>query len=281
MNPELCLAVSPCPNDTFIFGAWALGFLPPLVTTRCAFIRRDVEELNALVEQSDPAAKVVKISAAQAMLLGKDWSILRSGAAFGFGAGPKLAVRRGFDGPIRSIAVPGLRTTAAALLSGAIAQGEPAGRLQGAPRIEPVRYDLIAESVRQGLFDAGLFIHETALVAGRLGLEIVFDFGAYWRQIAGNVPLPLGVIAAHASLGRELFLHVENHIQASLAFARRHPGLVRPLIKALAQEVEDAVIDEHIRAYVGDLSMDMGEDGAQALVTLSRLAVPASPRIDA
>jgi 1,4-dihydroxy-6-naphthoate synthase len=281
MNPELCLAVSPCPNDTFIFGAWALGFLPPLAGTRCAFIRRDVEELNALVENPEPGARVVKISAAQATLLGSDWNVLRSGAAFGFGAGPKLAVRSGQSNPIRVIAVPGLRTTAAALLSGAIAQGELAGRLDGSPRIEPVRYDLIAQGVSQGLYDAGLFIHETALVVDRLGLEIIFDLGRYWGRIAGDVPLPLGVIAAHASLGPELTRDVENQIQASLAFARQNPGLVRPLIKALAQEVDDAVIEAHIRAYVGDLSYDMGQLGRAALRTLSRLACAASPGIGA
>jgi len=281
VKPVLRVAVSPCPNDTFIFGAWALGLLPPLSGTRCAFIRRDVEELNALVENPEPSARVVKISSAQAVLLGKDWNILRSGAAFGFGAGPKLAVRTGMDTPIRSIAVPGLRTTAATLLSGAIAQGELAGRLDANCRVQPVRYDLIAAGVSQGRFDAGLFIHETALVVDRLGLEIIFDLGRYWGQIAGDVPLPLGVIAAHAGLGPELTRDVESQIQTSLTFARRNPELVRPLIKALAQEVDDPVIDEHIRAYVGDLSYDMGSVGTAALGTLARLAAPASPRIGA
>ena len=97
MTQTLRVAVSPCPNDTFIFGAWTLGCLPPLEAAPCAFIRRDVEELNALVESPAPRAKVVKISAAQAMVMGEEWSVLRSGAAFGFGAGPKLAARAGLD----------------------------------------------------------------------------------------------------------------------------------------------------------------------------------------
>jgi 1,4-dihydroxy-6-naphthoate synthase len=144
-----------------------------------------------------------------------------------------------------------------------------------------VRYDLIASAVSQGRYDAGLFIHETALVVDRLGLEIIFDLGKYWASLAGDVPLPLGVIAAHASLGPRLIRDVEAQIQASLAFAWRHPGLVRPLIKALAQEVDDPVIEAHIQAYVGELSYDMGQPGTVALETLSRLAGAASPRIGA
>ncbi|MBF0482764.1 MAG: ABC transporter substrate-binding protein, partial [Desulfovibrionaceae bacterium] len=132
-----------------------------------------------------------------------------------------------------------------------------------------------------GLYDAGLFIHETALAAGRLGLEIVFDLGRYWDKVAPGVPLPLGVIVAHDSLGPELIREADERIRDSLAFARRNPEAVRPLIKALAQEIDDAVIGEHIRAYAGDLSGDMGDAGKTALQTLARLAAQAAPRIGA
>jgi 1,4-dihydroxy-6-naphthoate synthase len=115
----LSVAISPCPNDVIIFGAWMLGRVV-LPGHRGAFALEDVETLNeaALAGSYD----VVKISAAVAAQVAGTYTVLPSGAAFGFGAGPKLVVKKGFTGRPDVVAVPGLRTTAATLLRAALAE---------------------------------------------------------------------------------------------------------------------------------------------------------------
>ena len=47
---------------------------------------------------------------------------------------------------------------------------------------------------------------------------------------------------------------------------------LKPLARLLAREKRSEVIAAHIRAYVGDLSLDMGEAGTKALGILAALS---------
>ena len=262
------VAISPCPNDVVIFGAWILGRVG-LPDARATFAFEDVETLNeaALAGTFD----VVKVSAAMAAPLEADYAVLPSGAAFGFGAGPKLVVRDGFAGRPGSVAVPGLRTTAATLLRAALAADDPALPPPNAPFV-PVRYDEIVTAVRSGRTEAGLLIHETALAAADHGLRLVLDLGAWWQARLPDVPVPLGVILAKRRLGEKRLADLDGLLRQSLLAARAEPELVAPLARLLAREKNEAVIAAHIEAYVGELSLSMGETGAKALTLLRRLA---------
>lgn len=277
----ITVAISPCPNDVVIFGAFILGRVG-LPQTRAAFAFEDVETLNeaALAGCYD----VVKISAAMAAPLAGTYEVLPSGAAFGFGAGPKLVVAEGFSGRPRTVAVPGLRTTAATLLRAALAGDRPDLPPPHAPFV-PVRYDAIVAAVRSGQAEAGLLIHETALAAAAHGLRLVLDLGAWWQERMPDVPVPLGVIAAKKSLGRDRIASLGGLLRQSLAMARENPALVAPLVRLFARERDEAVITAHIKAYVGDLSQDMGPTGRQALAALAALAsgrhFPADPPLPA
>lgn len=261
MNRTLSVAVSPCPNDTFIFAAWVLGLTPGVPGTDARFAWADVEELNDSAEAG--RYDIVKLSAAAALHLADSYEIMSSGAAFGVGAGPKLAARPGAPEHPATVAVPGLRTTALAVLRGALPRPFEA---------VPMLFSDVAAAVAEGRADAGLLIHETALVPERHGLELRLDLGRWWAGQAGDTPLPLGVIAARRSLPEAVRRGAEAAMRASLAHAREHPGDIRPLVRALAQELDDATLDAHIEAYVGEMSMDMGEGGRKALELLGRMA---------
>jgi 1,4-dihydroxy-6-naphthoate synthase len=262
------VAISPCPNDVVIFGAWILGRVG-LPDTRAAFAFEDVETLNEAALAG--AYDVVKVSAAMAAPLDSTYAVLPSGAAFGFGAGPKLVVDKDFSGRPRTVAVPGLRTTAATLLRAALAGDDPALPPPDAAFV-PVRYDAIVGAVRSGRAEAGLLIHETALAAADHGLRLVLDLGRWWEARLPGVPVPLGVILAKKSLGTERLAALGELLRQSLAAAAAEPSLVAPLARLLAREKNEAVIQAHIKAYVGDLSRDMGETGARALMHLRTLA---------
>lgn len=260
---RLRLAISPCPNDTAIFGALILGAVGcPVGDPEVLF--EDVETLNDLAETG--RAEVVKVSAAQAVRLRGRYRILSSGAAFGFGAGPKLVVRRGFDGWPGRVAVPGLKTTAALLLRAALAEKGLAAEFV------PLRYDHIVPALARGRVDGGLLIHETALAHAAHGLDLLLDLGVWWRERLGRTPAPLGVILARTDLGPEALSAIDQTIRASLDFGQAHPERVAPLVWAMARETDREIISAHIAAYVGPLSRDMGESGRAALDELARLS---------
>lgn len=266
--PTLSVAISPCPNDVVIFGPWLLGRVGlPGHRIACAF--EDVETLNEAAIAG--AYDVVKISAAVAARIADTYTILPSGAAFGFGAGPKLVMRQNVHDRPKTVAVPGLRTTAATLLRAALTADSPELPAPNVPFV-PVRYDRIIPALAAGRADAGLLIHESALAANEHGLRIVLDLGRWWQDRVPDTPIPLGVIAARTSLGRETVTAIGETIRRSLLATRAEPKLTSPLARLFAREKDPAVIEAHIRAYVGELSLDMGTTGATALKILTTVS---------
>ncbi|WP_035261711.1 1,4-dihydroxy-6-naphthoate synthase [Desulfonatronum lacustre] len=259
----LTVAVSPCPNDTFIFGAWVLGQCAPLPDRTASFIWEDVQVLNEAAVRRE--YDVIKVSAAQALELLDDYVLLPAGGAFSKVHGPKLVTSpptssSSPSGAPRTIAVPGLGTTAAALLRRAWT--EPV-------ELIPVRYDRIVDMVLRGEVDAGLLIHESALLLDRYGLSCILDLGRWWDERTNGLPLPLGCILGRRTLGIETLEWITGRIQASLSHASHAPDSIWPLVRALAQEMDDEVLRTHIRTYVNHYSRDMDEEGARALEYLN------------
>src|ERR1700734_1660721 len=83
------LAYSPCPNDTYIFGALTNGLLPeaPQVSARLA----DIEELNSAAAQG--RYELTKVSYGAIPFLMDRYRILSAGGALGRGCGPLLVAR--------------------------------------------------------------------------------------------------------------------------------------------------------------------------------------------
>ncbi len=254
----LRLNISPCPNDTFMFDALVNGRI------ECQGIEfrieyHDIEQLNAAVMAGQP--DVSKISCAVLPAITSQYRLLGSGAALGRGNGPLLVRRRGERGPIRRIAVPGLHTTANALIQ----------RLF--PEIEertPLLFSRIAASVERGDYDAGVLIHEGRFVYERHNLELVADLGLEWEARTG-LPLPLGAIVVRRDVPAEVQTLIEQSLRRSIEYAFAHPLLSRPYVKSHAQEMEDDVIDKHIALFVNDFSLDLGTEGRSAMRALTAL----------
>jgi 1,4-dihydroxy-6-naphthoate synthase len=251
---SLSVAISPCPNDSFIFGAWVLGLSPAPLGHDSRFFWHDVQELNlgALAGTWD----VVKVSAATALRLHDTHAILPCGGAFGLGHGPKLVTRQDFHGTLRRIAVPGLDTTAMCILNAALGKNfTPV----------PMIFHAIVDAVLAGEVDAGLLIHETALVYDRYGLALHTDLGRWWREETNDLPLPLGCIVARHDLGIDTHAALAQSIRASILHGRAQRDSVLPFIAALARELDADTLEQHIAAYVNDFSLDMGARGQAAL----------------
>ena len=256
-NRALRLAISPCPNDTFMFDA-IVNKRIDLEGYTFDVEYHDIEQLNERVLSGE--AEVSKCSTALLRAVGERYRLLDSGSALGRGNGPLLVRRKGETTPIRRIAVPGLYTTANALI----------GRLF--PDIEervPMLFSKIAEAVEEGEFDAGVLIHEGRFVYERRNLELVADLGLEWeRQM--ELPLPLGSIIIDRSLGEEVARDVERLIRRSIEYAFSNPALSRDFIKSHAQELEDDVIDKHISLFVNNFSLTLGDEGRRAVEELTK-----------
>lgn len=255
MNP-LKLYISPCPNDTFMFDGWVNGRLEgESLAVDTAYY--DIEELNRRVLAAEP--DISKISTALWPHIREEYALLESGSALGRGNGPLLIRRKGEQGPLRRVAVPGLHTTACALMRRLFPEVE---------ELEPRLFSEIAEAVERGEYDGGVLIHEGRFVYHRRNLELVADLGLAWEQRMG-LPLPLGAIVIRRSLGPELKRRVEEQLRRSIAFAFENPQRSREYVKAHARELEDAVIDSHISLFVNEFSLGLGEEGHRAIETLT------------
>jgi 1,4-dihydroxy-6-naphthoate synthase len=252
------LAISTCPNDTFIFHALVHGLVvcPGFEERRPELCLADVEELNSLAMRGE--VDVCKISAAAWRQVRGDYALLGSGAALGFGCGPVLVARPGAD-TFRRIAIPGESTTAALLLERH--GGFPCERVA-------MRFDRIMPALAAGEVDAGVLIHEGRFVFHQHGLELVLDLGAWWERATG-LPIPLGIIVARRDLGPTFIAALERGVALSLEHAQDCPEASAPWIASLAQELDPATIQRHIETYVTPLSLDMGVEGRRALDILS------------
>lgn len=254
MDKPLTLGYSPCPNDTYIFSAWADGLLPDAPDVQIVY--EDIAVLNrmALNEELD----IVKASFHAMAYLRETYALLRSGGALGRGCGPLVVTRerigaRELNG--KSIAVPGMRTTALLLL-----------RL-----FEPsltdfivMPFDEIMSAVRDEVVDAGLIIHESRFTYPSYGLRQAVDLGEWWTGETG-LPIPLGGIAMRRSFSQERRRLIEKTIRASLEHARRDEASIWQTVRAHAQEMDNEAMRAHIELYVNDFSLDYGEEGEAAI----------------
>lgn len=249
------LHISPCPNDTFMFDGWVNGRLAgELPQVELSYY--DIEELNRLLLEGVPT--ISKCSYALLPAISEHYELLDSGSALGRGNGPLLVRRKGEQGPLKRVAVPGLHTTACALMR----------RLY--PEVEelcPMLFSEIAEAVERGDFDGGVLIHEGRFVYERRHLELVADLGLKWEAETG-LPLPLGAIVIRRDLPKEYKKWIEETLRRSIRYAFDHPMASRDYVKAHARELEDEVIEKHIALFVNHYSLSLGDEGRKAVKEL-------------
>lgn len=254
----LTFGYSPCPNDTFAFHALVHGLVE--APFRVEPVLLDIEELNRRAHQG--AFDLTKLSVGAFAAVGDRYRLLRSGAALGHGVGPLVVASTAMslaEAVAGQLAIPGRETTAYRLL-----------RLAAAPSgdVREMRYDRILRAVADGDVDAGLIIHESRFTYADHGLVQVADLGAWWERETG-LPVPLAGICARADLDAGTVAAAERAIRASVHYAFDHPEASRDYIRAHAQEMSDAVCDQHIALYVNAHSLDVGDDGLRAIARLT------------
>ena len=266
---KLTLGFSPCPNDTFIFDALVNKKID---TEGLEFdvVLEDVETLNKW--SFEKKIDITKLSYPAFFQNLDKYVLLNSGAALGKGVGPLLISKHNiqhstFNFQQAAIALPGKNTTANLLFSFAY----PAAKNK-----KHMIFSAIEESVLNEQTELGVIIHENRFTYQQKGLNKVTDLGEYWEQKM-NAPIPLGGIAVKRSIDKEISLKIDRLITKSIEFAFSNYPLITDYVKQHSQEMSEDVMRQHIELYVNNFSIDLGNDGKQAIETLYKIAATQLP----
>ena len=257
-----------------MFWAWVQDRLTQSLSLRPRLA--DIQELNqrALTKAS---WGLTKVSAATYLEpeVQSNYRLLSSGAALGRACGPLVISKEPWSSDSQQklrVAIPGRNTTAFQL-----------AKMAFQPWVQDwveLRYDRIMPAVLSGEVEAGVIIHESRFSYQQLGLKLAMDLGEWWETKTG-LPLPLGVMVARKDLSDEIVEQVETTLRDSIAKA--WTTLERPTsdptnealwqyMRSNAVEMEDTTILNHVKLYVNPYSLDLGEEGRQAISTFGERA---------
>lgn len=265
---------SPCPNDTFMFWAWANERLTSDIKLQPRL--KDIQELNQIALSSSPLP-LTKLSAGAYLnpRIKEQYQLLKVGAALGRGCGPLVISTKPWSATKASppvLAVPGFDTTAYRLAHLAMQSN--------VKKWVQLRYDQIMPAILAGEVDAGVIIHESRFTYQKLGLKLALDLGKWWEDLT-NLPLPLGVMVAHKSLDQSTLSIVEETLRKSIVTAwallkgdtkSAEAEELWRYLKRHAIELEDSTIRDHIELYVNDYSLDLTSEGEKAIERLALLS---------
>ncbi len=252
---ELSLALSPCPNDTFIFEGIINHLIPTNPYVFTAYFG-DIEELNQ--KAFDITYNVTKLSYHAYTNCSQHYDLLTAGSALGRNCGPLLISKRALkkeDIRHLRIAIPGQWTTANFLLQ---------FYEQDLPNTIVYLFSDIEQAISNGEVDAGVIIHENRFTYHERGFHLIQDLGQYWEEKTMN-PIPLGGIVIQSDLDHNIKVDVNRLIQKSINYAWKKEGLISSFIKQYASEMDEMVMEKHIRLYVNDFSKQLGIEGKNAV----------------
>ncbi|MEU1308854.1 1,4-dihydroxy-6-naphthoate synthase [Streptomyces cinnamoneus] len=259
MSKPLRIAYSPCPNDTFVFDAWAHGRVPGAPALEVTFA--DIDVTNGMAERGE--FDVLKVSYAVLPWVLDEYALLPCGGALGRGCGPLVLTKEaaepaGLAG--KTVAVPSERSTAYLLFRLWAATEVPGG----VGEVVVLPFHEIMPAVRDGKVDAGLVIHEARFTYRDYGLTCLADMGEHWEDTT-TLPIPLGAIIAKRSLGAPVLRQLAEAARTSVRMAWDDPTASLPYVLEHAQEMDPAVADQHIGLYVNEFTAGLGEAGYAAV----------------
>jgi len=259
---KLTLGFSPCPNDTFIFDAMVHGRIDTEGLEFDYFLA-DVEELNRKAISAE--VDITKISYHAYAYVAQNYLILDAGSALGYHNGPLLLSKNKISTSNlgkKKIAIPGKYTTANLLFS--IAWPDSKNKVE-------YLFSDIDNAILNGEVDAGLIIHETRFTYYKRGLHKLADLGEFWEKLSG-MPIPLGAIVISRNIPEDVALKVNRIIRKSLEYAYKDSFASYDFVAGNAKDMDSTVMNNHIKLYVNEFSLDLGEKGKEAIKVLFRIA---------
>lgn len=252
------LAISPCPNDTFVFCGLISG---QVISHQPLSIElADIQKLNE--GMAEERFDLCKVSAVAAIRHSDRYRLCSVGAALGYGVGPLVVARPGAApiGPLSRVLAPGEATTAYALFRHFFPEA-----FSG---VKQTVFSEIMPALLKGEADYGVVIHEGRFVYQSLGLECLADLGALWER-RYRLPLPLGCLVAHKRVSVDTQQLFEKAVRSSIDFSYANRSMAYETMKLHAQELDQNAIWSHVDLYVNQWSLDLGDVGMAAFERLA------------
>jgi 1,4-dihydroxy-6-naphthoate synthase len=258
---EISVGHTPDSDDAFMFYAMLTGKIPsPDFTVK--HVIGDIEELNK--KASNPQLDVTAVSVHACAYI-PNYTILRSGGSFGLGYGPIVIAKKTLsidDLKKLKIAIPGKMTSAFLLLRLMIGKFD---------YIE-MNFSDIPKAVLDGKVDAGLVIHETQLSYDQENLTKILDVGKWWDKTTNGLPVPLGINVIKDEIGPELIKKFDNYLRDSINYARLHKEEALDYAMQYSRGKQRSLIEEFVKMYVNDVTVDMGNKGEESIRRLFDMA---------
>jgi 1,4-dihydroxy-6-naphthoate synthase len=267
-SPQLLrLGHSPDPDDAFMFYGMAKDLVP---TGRYRFehILQDIQTLNMRARRGELEVSAISIHAYP--YVADKYALMSCGSSMGDDYGPMVIAPRPMrldDLKGKTIAIPGLLTTAFLALQLAIGKGTPVGESGGAFQYLLVEFDQIPKQVMDGKVDAGLIIHEGQLTYQSMGLHLVLDTGVWWKARTG-LPLPLGGNVVRRDLGPEAMQEVTDLVRRSIQFSLDHRAQAVAYALQFGRDLNAKLADQFVGMYVNHWTLDYGDRGRAAITRL-------------
>lgn len=253
------IAHSPDSDDAYMMAPLALGWMDP-EGFEFEFVRKDIEQLNA--EALEGRYEVTAISFGAYPELKDRYQLLTAGSSIQEGTGPMVVTRDPLaPGQLGRIAIPGWRTSAWLSLR--------RWAEEAAVTLEPERvpFDEILPAVAEGRYPAGLLIHESQLMFRELGLHLLVDLGAWWKQ-RYDLPLPMGGNAIRKDLPEATRLRFASLMRRSVELAMaRHEESV-DYAQSFGRGMDRAMVSRYVRGWVNEFTVDPGLRGREAVARL-------------
>jgi 1,4-dihydroxy-6-naphthoate synthase len=255
----LTLGHSPDPDDAFMFYGLAKDLIP---TDGFHFehILQDIQTLNERATRGELDITAISIHAYA--YVSDKYALLPSGASMGDGYGPMLVAKNKFtpdEIAKKKIAVPGKMTSAFLALQ--LWLGKPASEFD----FVVVPFDEIFKTVRAGIADVGLIIHEGQLTYQNEGLVVCEDLGKWWSEENDGLPLPLGGNVIHKRFDPDTRKIISNILTASIQFSLDHRAEAVQHALQYARDMGRDLADKFVGMYVNHWTLDYGERGRKSI----------------
>lgn len=256
---------SPDPDDAFMFYALLRGHVT-LDGFSFTEVVEPIEDLNRRALRAE--LEVTALSAHTWALAADRYFIMSAGASVGRGYGPLLVSA----GPRELASLAG----ATVILPGELTTAALVARLI-MPKTTFIyrRFDEVPDAVLRGEADAGVIIHEGQLTWQALGLSKILDFGVWWADQTGGLPLPLGLDAIRADLGEELGVKVNAALRDSIQYAFDHAPAALEYARNFGRGIDPVTNETFVKMYVNQDTRELPPDGRAALRELVRRAAAA------
>jgi 1,4-dihydroxy-6-naphthoate synthase len=258
---EITLGHTPDADDAFMFYGIEAGKVKSL-HFKIKHVIEDIESLNkrALRQELD----VTAISAHAYAYL-KNYTILRSGASFGFNYGPVVISKKKLSlSQLKkcTIAIPGKMTSANLLLN----------LVLGKFKKKEINFQLIPDAVLSDKVDAGLIIHESQITYYNSHLYNILDLGAWWYAETDGLPVPLGInVASIKSMTIEEIRKFNNLFKDSILYGLKHRNAAIDYAMRYSRGQSKHVIAKFVKMYVNDITVDIGPDGEKSIKKMLKM----------